>query len=184
MTATSEGEKSSAADAGASKVQAIRDGIDTVRSQASDAAHGAASAARDGLGQAKDSVAGVYEAGLDYAREAFSSVRDKAGDGVESSPLAALAAGIAIGAALGALLPRSEREQKALGPIGNRLNAVAREAVGAAKDAGQDKLAELGFSRDKARETVKALLDGALAAAASAGTAALDSAKQQKQGEA
>lgn len=187
MTATSEGEDAIAAASASPKVQAIRDGIDTVRTQASDIAHDAVSVAKDGLDQARDTVSDAYALSRDYAREAYASAREKAkstgqqaSDGIATNPLVALAAGIAVGAVIGALLPRTEREKKALGVVGEKLNAIAKEAVGAAKDAGQDKLDELGFSREKARETVKSLLDGALAAAASAGSAAMESAKQKR----
>lgn len=158
--------------------QAIRDGIDDAYSKASKAAHGAVERTRDGLDQARSSVSDTYATVLDKVQGAGKS----AGQGLESNPLAALLGGIAIGAAIGALLPRTEREAQVLGAVGERVRAAANEAVEAAKGAGRDKLDELGLSKDHARETMKSLLDGVIAAAGSGATAALDSARKKQAG--
>jgi ElaB/YqjD/DUF883 family membrane-anchored ribosome-binding protein len=148
--------------------QAIRDGIDDAYAKASQAAHSAVERTKDGLEQAKGKV-----------NDAYASGREKAAEGFDSNPLAVLLGGIAIGAALGALLPRTEREAKALGAVGEKVRGAAGEAIEAAKGAGRDKLDELGLSREHARETMKSLLDGAIAAAGSAGAAAIDSARKK-----
>jgi ElaB/YqjD/DUF883 family membrane-anchored ribosome-binding protein len=181
----------------------LRDGIDTMREKAHDAAElartkaydtaelarekarAALDHAKDGIGQARETIGETYTAGRGKAVEAYAAAREKAKSarqtatgGVDTSPITALSIGIALGAVIGALLPRTERETKMLGAVGARMNGVAQEAVGAARDAGKDKLAEFGLSPDKARETMRSLIDGALAAAASAGTAAAEKARE------
>jgi ElaB/YqjD/DUF883 family membrane-anchored ribosome-binding protein len=158
--------------------QAIRDGIDDAYAKASKTAHAAVERTKDGLDQARGKVSDAYASGRDKATEAYASARRKTADGFDSNPLAVLLGGIAVGAVLGALLPRTEREAKVLGAMGEKVRGAAGEAIEAAKGAGRDKLDELGLSKDHARETMKSLLDGAIAAAGSAGAAALDSAKK------
>lgn len=163
----------------ATNTRAIRDGIDDAYAKASKAAHTAAERTKDGLEQAKVKVHDAYASGRDKASETYASAREKAAEGFESNPLAVLLGGIAIGAVIGALLPRTQREAKALGTVGDKVRAVAGEAIEAAKGAGRDKLDELGLSKEHARETMKSLLDGAIAAAGSSATAAIDSAKKK-----
>ncbi len=182
----------------------LRDGIDTVKTQASDVAHIALDKTRDGLGHARESlgharesVADAYDTGLERAADAYATGRERAAetlasareklrdatadavDAIEANPLIAVAGGIALGVLIGALLPRSARETELYGTIGDRLNAAAREAAGAAKDAGREKLADMGISRDHARDTVRNILDAALAAATSAGGAAIETARSK-----
>lgn len=182
MTATPESE-GPAGDAGTTR-QAIRDGIDDAYSRAGKAAHDVAERTRDGIDQARDAVNDAYASTRDRASQAYASAREKArsagqtaADGLEGNPLVVLAGGIAIGAVIGALLPRSEREAKVLGEVGERVRSATREAIEAAKDAGRDKLDELGLNRDHARDTMKSLIDGVIAAAGSAGTAAVERAR-------
>jgi ElaB/YqjD/DUF883 family membrane-anchored ribosome-binding protein len=174
----------------ASARQAMRDGIDDAYAKANKAAHTAIERTKDGLGQAKETVSDAYSTSREKASEAYAAAREKArtaadtarksaSDGLESNPVAALLSGLAIGAVIGALLPRTERETKALGAVGEKVRGAAGEAIEAAKGAGREKLDELGLSRDHARETMKSLLDGAIAAAGSAGTAAIESAKKK-----
>ncbi len=81
--------------------------------------------------------------------------------------------GVALGVLLGALLPRSQREIDTLGPVGDKLSALAKNALAAAKEAGQDTLSELGINKDAALQQVDKLLDNAGKAASSAGSAAV-----------
>jgi ElaB/YqjD/DUF883 family membrane-anchored ribosome-binding protein len=180
MTATSGSE-----DTPATTRQAIRDGIDDAYAKANKAAHTAVERTKDGLDHAKSSLSDAYSSGRDKASDAYSAAREKArsagksaADGLENNPIVALLGGLAVGAVIGALLPRTEREAKALGAVGEKVRGAASEAVEAAKSAGRDKLDELGLSKDHARDAMKSLLDGAIAAAGSAGAAALDSAKK------
>lgn len=181
MTATPDGE-----DTPTGTRQAIRDGIDDAYTRANKAAHTAVERTKDGLEQAKDKVSDAYATSREKAADAYAVAREKArtasksaADGLDHNPLATLLGGLAIGAAIGALLPRTEREAKVLGAVGEKVRGAAGEAIEAAKGAGRDKLDELGLSRDHAREAMKSLLDGAIAAAGSASAAAIESAKKK-----
>ncbi len=172
----------SASDEASGIKRPLRDGIDTVKTQVNEVAH----TALDSLGHARGSVADAYDSGRERAGETISTAGERfreatadAAQALEASPLIALAGGIAIGVLIGALLPRSARETDLYGAVGDRLNAAAREAAGAAKDAGREKLADMGISRSHARDTVRTILDAALAAATSAGGAAIETARNR-----
>jgi hypothetical protein len=107
--------------------------------------------------------------------EAARTASRKAAEGVESFPVAALLGGVAIGVAIGALLPRTRQEEELLGTIGGAINDRAKDAVNAARDAGQAKLDELGISTDAAGKQVGKLIDSLAQVAESAGSAAVDS---------
>lgn len=109
-----------------------------------------------------------------FASEKIGTASKKVVTGVEGFPVAALAAGAVVGAALGALLPRTKQEEKLLGPIGGEINDRAMEALGAARDAGKAKLDELGISTDAAGKQVGKLIESAAAVAEVAGHAAID----------
>lgn len=100
----------------------------------------------------------------------------RAADKAEASPLTLVAGGLALGALVGAVLPRSERERQLLAPVGERLGAGVAAAIEAGKDAGKAELADAGIGRDAAREQVRNLIDGLLKAATSAGSAAAQAA--------
>jgi len=96
------------------------------------------------------------------ARDRASSVSTRSRSTVESNPAAAVAAGLAAGALVAALIPRSEREARALGPLGSKLTDKAREGVQSAKDAGRGKLDEIGLAtlKDKIGEVVSGKKSG------------------------
>jgi hypothetical protein len=158
--------------------KAIRDGIDTARTQVNEAARGAYTRTKDGIDQARGAVSDAYAAGRDRASDAYATARRSASEGVEANPVAALLGGLALGAVIGALIPRTERESKVLGAVGDKLHGAAHEASEAARAAGRDKLAELGISHDKARDVMKTLLDGLISAAGTASSAAVNSTRK------
>jgi ElaB/YqjD/DUF883 family membrane-anchored ribosome-binding protein len=175
--------------AASSKPHAIRDGIDNARDQVSNALHSASERTKDGLDQARGAVSDAYASGREKAVEAYAGAKDKAraagksaADGIEHNPLAAVLGGVALGVVIGALLPRTQREAQVLGSVGEKLQGLAKEAASAAREAGQEKLDELGLSKDKARDTAKSLIDAVIAAAGSAGTAAIDTTKAKTSG--
>lgn len=110
----------------------------------------------------------------DAARAGLNIVKTKAGEGVETFPVAALIGGLAVGAVIGALLPRTKKEAEYLGPIGGQINERARAAAFAARDAGQAKLNELGLSTDAAGKQVGKLIEAVAEVAETAGTAAVE----------
>ena len=109
----------------------------------------------------------------DNARDRVSDAAGKAGDTLGEAPLIALAGGLAAGALLAALLPKSKAEQKLLGPVGERLTGTAKSAVEAARDAGTQRLEELGLTKDAGVDTIKSILKGAGDAAKTSAQAAV-----------
>lgn len=134
----------------------------------------------------RDRAQDVYDQGRERAVEAYDAAREKAveakakaKDGIDSNPLLALGGGLAIGALVAALLPKTKAEERVLGNAGRRINDTAREAATAAKEAGREKLAELNITRDAGSNAVQSLLDGLRDAAKSSGQAALGTVRKQ-----
>ena len=111
-------------------------------------------------------------------KEAVARATKKAVESVDAFPVVALAGGLALGAVIGALLPRTKQEEELLGPIGGQLTGKALNAAHAARDAGQAKLNELGISTDAAGKQVGKLIESISQVAESAGTAAADAVRR------
>ena len=111
-----------------------------------------------------------YESGQD----------DRGGSVIETlseAPLIALAGGIAAGALIAALLPRTERETNLVRPTARRVKDTARAAYDAARETGSTRLEEAGTSREKGKATVQSLFDGVVDAAKASAGAAYDAAR-------
>src|SRR3954466_10274129 len=91
------------------------------------------------------------------AIEAYDGARDRVSDTLGEAPLIALAGGIAAGALIAALLPRTQTEAKLVGPTARRVKETARAAARAARTTGSERLEELGLTRDKGQETIRSL---------------------------
>jgi hypothetical protein len=113
------------------------------------------------------------------AIEAYEGARDRASDTLGQAPLLALAGGIAAGALIAALLPRTEAETRLVRPAARRVKSTARAALEAARDTGTQRLDELGISRKKGEETIRGLLDGLTDAARASATAAADTVRNK-----
>jgi hypothetical protein len=111
------------------------------------------------------------------AIEAYGA-RERVTDTLSEAPLLALAGGLAAGALIAALLPRTEAETRAVRPTAKRVKQSARAAYQAAKDTGTQRLDELGLNRDRAEETIRSLLSDVSQAAKESGQAALDAARK------
>ena len=116
----------------------------------------------------------------DRARGGVAGAGRKAGDALESAPLIALAGGLAAGALIASLLPRTRAETKALRPAVRRVRKTAKAALEAAKETGTERLNELGLTRDKGEETIRSLFQGVTDAAKASGQAAVDAVKKQR----
>ena len=116
------------------------------------------------------------------AIEAYEGARDRAADTLGEAPLLALAGGLAAGALIAALLPRTDAESKLIRPTARRVKDTAKVALDAAKDTGSQRLDELGFTRQKGEETVRSLLEGLTDAARASANAALDAARNADRG--
>jgi hypothetical protein len=110
------------------------------------------------------------------ARQRAIEAYDGARDALGQAPLLALAGGLAAGALIAALLPRTEAETRALRPTARRVKHTAKAAFDAARDTGSKRLDELGLSRDKGEETIRKLLDGLTDAAKASANAAVEAA--------
>ncbi|MES2055755.1 MAG: hypothetical protein V4564_07455 [Pseudomonadota bacterium] len=133
-------------------------------------------AKRSKIEKTYDKAAKAIEKGR---KSALKTARSTA-DSLEANPLALLAGGIALGAVVGALVPRGEREGKLLAPVGKRITDTAGAAAKAARDAGKAELDSLGLNRATAQDQVGKLLGGVVKALATAGAAAAETAKAKE----
>jgi len=131
-------------------------------------------APKPGIGQRANRAKDYAEEKLRSGGEAARAAGRKAAGQVDTFPVAALVGGLAIGAAIGALLPRTRQEEDLLGPIGGAINDRAKDAVQAARQAGQAKLDELGISGDAAGKQVGRLIESIAQVAETAGSAAVE----------
>jgi hypothetical protein len=111
------------------------------------------------------------------AIQAYDDARERAAETFDQAPLIAVAGGLAAGALIAALLPRTRTEERLLRPVTDRARETARVAARAAKDAGQTRLGELGLTKDKGRDTVRQIIDGAREAVRASADAAVSSAR-------
>ncbi|MES2445254.1 MAG: hypothetical protein V4574_20710 [Pseudomonadota bacterium] len=86
-------------------------------------------------------------------------------DSLTESPLVLLAGGIALGALVGALIPRFARERELLDPVGRKLADRVSAAAQAAKDTGKAEIDALLPARDATRDKVTQLIENVLDAA-------------------
>ena len=86
---------------------------------------------------------------------------------------------LGIGAIIGALLPRTERETKVLGNAGKNLNKKVRKIADAAKVAGMGQVDTLGLNGEAMRAQFRELVSKAALAVKAAGQAATEAAKEK-----
>ena len=103
----------------------------------------------------------------------------KSGDTIDKNPLAIVLGGIAIGAIIGALIPRTEQEVKMLGKTGKKLNKKAKKMASAAKSAGKAQVDSLGLGSDAMREQFRLFVGKASEALKAAGQAATEAARKK-----
>lgn len=89
----------------------------------------------------------------------------KSNGSIVDNPLALLAGGVAIGAVIGALIPRFARERELLDPVGRKLADRATATVQAVKDTGKAEIDSILPPRDAAKERVSQLIENVLEAA-------------------
>ena len=113
------------------------------------------------------------------AIRAYGDARGRATDTLGQAPLLALAGGIAAGALIDALLPRTEAETRLVKPTAKRVKNTAKAALDAARDTGSQRLDELGISREKGEATIRNLLEGLTDAAKASADAAVAAVRNQ-----
>ena len=116
----------------------------------------------------------------DGARDSVAGAGRRATESIDEAPLIALAGGLAAGALLAALLPRTRTEAELVRPAADRLTDTARAAAAAAKEAGQSRLSELGLTPEKGREALRSIFEGASDAAKTSAQAALSAARERE----
>jgi ElaB/YqjD/DUF883 family membrane-anchored ribosome-binding protein len=162
---------------------------ESIKSAKDSAKEGLASAkktTRKTSAAAREKAAEAYEKGREAAARGVQQSRDyahkaaeKTHDGIDKNPLAIVLGGVALGAIVGALLPRTERETKLMGKTGKKLNKKAKEMAKAAKTAGMDKVDSLGLNGDAVRDQFRDLVSKAAEAVKAAGAAATEAAKKK-----
>jgi len=110
----------------------------------SDAPRGKAASA---LAAARERTASAYEA----ARTRASDATRKANEQLSVYPISAVVGGFLVGALVGALIPRSERETKLMGKAGRKVAGAAKDAAQRGMEAGREQFDQL---KAKAAETV------------------------------
>jgi len=103
--------------------------------------------AASAIAAARERTASAYEA----ARTRASDATRKANEQLSVYPISAVVGGFLLGALVGAMLPRTERETKLIGKAGRRVAGAAKDAAQRGIDAGREQLDQL---KSKAAETV------------------------------
>ena len=114
------------------------------------------------------------------AIEAYESAGRRAKDSLGEAPFIALAGGIAAGALIAALLPRTQSEARLVRPTARRIKDSARAAYKAARETGEQELNDRGLTREKGEETIRSLLKGVTDAAKASAQSALDTARTKR----
>jgi len=157
----------------------IGDGIKSATDSAKAKTASSSAAARQKASAAFEKSKDAAATGVEQSKVIARQAKDKTIEGVDKSPLAIILGGIAIGAIVGALLPRTERETKILGKTGKKLNKKARKVAEAAKVAGMGQVDTLGLNGEAMRAQFRELVSKAALAVKAAGQAATDAAKEK-----
>jgi ElaB/YqjD/DUF883 family membrane-anchored ribosome-binding protein len=142
-----------------------------------DTASAARTRAADAYSSARERTSSAYSS----AREGASKATQKTAESINSNPEAALLGGLALGAILAAVLPKTQRESEAFGQVGRRINETAREAARAAKEAGRSQLEEAGLTKDGAKQKLSDIASKASEAAKTSANAAAQKVKSTGQ---
>ena len=129
--------------------------------------------------QQKKSQSTASPSARERAIEAYDSARERTRDGIDAAPIMALGGGLALGALIAALLPKTETEERLMGPLGGKITDGARAAASAAKEASREKLSELNITREAGKGVVQSVLDGIGEAARTGGQAAVGSVRSK-----
>ena len=120
------------------------------------------------------------------ARDASEEARKRANDTVKATaealdenPFGAIAGAIAVGAVAAALIPATQRELKALGPLADRLRGAALAAFDAARQAGTAELTSAGLTVAAASDGLGGIVGKLVKAVTAASSAAASSVKTE-----
>lgn len=93
---------------------------------------------------------GDNEGSSTAVKQRLSGLGSKTSTQIDNSPLVALGAGLALGAALGASLPVSRKERELLEPYGKKLSEASTNAIDRSREMAKQKFDEM--AGDKVRE--------------------------------
>ena len=102
---------------------------DTLRSKASEHYTKARKKAAKALAEGRSKAVETLDSGAKRARRRAEDAKQRTARGVDANPLAAVAGGLAIGALLASLLPRTAREDKYIGPVSRTVKSTAKGAA-------------------------------------------------------
>jgi ElaB/YqjD/DUF883 family membrane-anchored ribosome-binding protein len=157
-----------------------------------------ASAVRAKAEKARETVTHVYSSAREKASSAYGTAREKTSATLETvrtrashgrertvtaldeNPVAALVGGLALGALVGALLPRGRREAELLSGVGGRINETTKRVADAARVSARDTIDNYGLNADTALDKVNSLFEDATKAATTIGKAARDAMHKQR----
>ncbi len=146
----------------------------------SDKASETYSAAKVKAEQAAKSAKASAKKAASAAKATATKATAKTSQTVESNPLAVVAGGLAIGAIIAALIPRTRREDDLVGKVGKSVRATASKAAKTATATAKDQLNELGLNADAAKGQLRDIVSKISEAASNAGSAAADSVRKRK----
>lgn len=162
------------------------DAVAKGKARAEDAAHQAklkaekaADTARKTAQQAAESARANAKKAAEATRSNAKAAAKKTAETVDHNPVAAIVGGLAVGAILAALLPRTQREDDLVGDVGRKVRSTASRAAKTAKDTAKDQLDSFGVNADTAKSQLRDIIGKIADAAASAGNAAADSVRKK-----
>lgn len=154
----------------------VRAKTDTARQSVSQAYSSAREKASSAYGAAREKTSAAYGT----ARTRAGETRDRAAVALDENPFAALVGGLALGALVGALLPRSRKEAELLSGVGEKINETGRRVADAARDATKETIDSYGLGGDFALNKVSSFFESATKAASSIGSAAQGAMQKQR----
>jgi hypothetical protein len=161
----------------------LKEGKDAVAAKIKEGRKAAADTATTAFDSASGAVSGAAGTAQDYATtarhfatDAFDQSRTRVADAFDKNPMAVAGIGLAIGAAIAALVPMSRLERQTLGPYREDLKDQAKDAAANAaaglRSAAEQKIQQVsetfereGFSPDKLKETASGMIDKAVSVA-------------------
>jgi ElaB/YqjD/DUF883 family membrane-anchored ribosome-binding protein len=155
--------------------ESIKSAAGSAKTKTKESSAAARQKASVAIAKGKNAAAAGVAQSRDIARQAKTTTSDS----IDKNPLAIVLGGIAIGAIVGALLPRTESETKVLGKAGKKLNKKARKMAEAAKAAGVGQADMLGLNGEAVRAQFRELVSKAAVAVKAAGQAATEAAKEK-----
>ena len=120
----------------------------------------------------------VQETPRQRAIRAYDDARGRASDTLGQAPLIALAGGIAAGALITALLPRTEAETRLLRPTAKRVKDSARAALDAARSTSKQRFQDLGFTREQGQKQLDSFIEGLRDTAKASADAAVEAVRK------